>query len=292
MSRAALPAELRGILAVLLAMGLFGIMDGAGKILAQTYSPVQILMLRMVCSVPLAVLIVWRYGLRTVARTVRPGFQLVRTLLLTVEMAIVLLAFRVMPLADAHAILAATPLVVTALSVPLLGERVGPRRWLAVAVGFMGVLLIVRPGLGVLQPGALLALLGTLLYGLYQVLTRIVARVDRAETSFLFQITVSAALLTPLAPFVWITPDAAHWPLFLLLAAFGAAGHLLLIRALSLAPAVVIQPFTYSLLLWAVAVGWLLFGDVPDLATVLGGSLVVAAGLYTVWREQRLRAAG
>jgi drug/metabolite transporter (DMT)-like permease len=196
-----------------------------------------------------------------------------------------------MPLADAHALFAATPLLVAALSVPVLGERVGPRRWAAIAVGFGGVLVILRPGLAVLQPGAVPALLAVGLYALYQVMTRIVGRVDRAETTFLLQIVLGAAILLPLAPWVWQTPPVAHWPLFLALAALGAGGHLLLIRALQATPAVLLQPFTYSLLIWAVLLGWLFFGDLPDRWTVLGALLVVAAGTYAALREHRLRSA-
>jgi drug/metabolite transporter (DMT)-like permease len=158
-----------------------------------------------------------------------------------------------------------------------------------VVVGFIGVLIIVRPGLDELHPGVISALVAMALYAVYQVMTRIVARVDRTETIFLFQIVVGSALLLPLAPWVWVTPPLAHWPLFLLLAGLGAGGHLLLIKALSLAPAVLIQPFTYTMLLWAVLFGWLLFGDVPDRWTLLGAAVVIAAGVYTAIREQRLR---
>jgi drug/metabolite transporter (DMT)-like permease len=283
-------AEIRGVLAALLAMAMFGLMDGASKFLAEAgYSPAQILFLRYLFSVPVALMIVAPVGLRVASRTHRPFFQLGRVIVLLVEMAMVLMAFRAMPLADAHALFSATPLLVTALSIPLLGERVGPRRWAAVLVGFAGVLIIIRPGLVALHPGVVPALVSVGLYALYQVMTRIVARVDRAETIFLFQIVVGAALLLPLAPWVWVTPPLGHWPLFLLLAGLGAAGHLLLIRALALAPAVLLQPFSYTMLIWAVLFGWLLFGDVPDRWTLLGAAIVIAAGIYTAVREQRLR---
>jgi drug/metabolite transporter (DMT)-like permease len=289
-SLSSLPAEIRGVLAVLGAMVMFGLMDGASKFLAETgYSPAQILFLRYLFSVPVAMMIVAPVGLRVASRTLRPLFQLVRVIVLVTEMGLVLLAFRVMPLADAHALFAATPLLVTALSVPSLGERVGPRRWAAVVVGFVGVLIIVRPGLGELHPGVLWALASVALYAVYQIMTRIVARVDRPETIFFIQTVVGAVLLLPLAPWVWVTPPLAHWPFFLLLAGLGAGGHLLLIRALSLAPVVLIQPFTYTMLVWAVLFGWLFFGDVPDRWTLLGAAVVIAAGLYTAIREQRLR---
>jgi drug/metabolite transporter (DMT)-like permease len=287
-----LPGEARGILAVLAAMVMFGLMDGASKFLSQQYSPAQILFLRYLFSVPIALLIVAPVGLKRVARTHRPFFQLARVILIVVEMGLVLLAFRVMPLADAHAIFAATPLVVTALSVPVLGERVGVRRWTAVLAGFVGVLIVVRPGIGVLQPGALVCMIATGMYAVYQVMTRILSRVDRAETIFLFQIVVGALLLLPLAPWVWVTPPVAHWPLFLLLAALGAGGHLLLIKALHAAPAVIIQPFTYTMLIWATLFGWLFFHDIPDRWTIIGAACVVLAGLYAAARQHRLQTTG
>jgi drug/metabolite transporter (DMT)-like permease len=288
-SGTALSGEVRGILAVLAAMAMFGLMDGASKFLAQSYSAPQILFLRYLFSVPVALAIVAPVGLRTALRTHRPWFQLARIVIIVVEMGLVLLAFRVMPLADAHALFAATPLLVAALSVPLLGERVGPRRWAAIGVGFCGVLIIVRPGIGVLAPGAMPALLAVALYAVYQVMTRIVGRVDRAETTFLLQILIGALILMPLAPWVWQTPSPIHWPLFLALAGLGAGGHLLLIKALQTTSAVVIQPVTYSMLVWAVLFGWLFFGDLPDRWTVTGALVVVAAGVYTAVREHRLR---
>lgn len=284
------PAEVRGIVAVLAAMVMFGLMDGASKFLAETgYSPAQILFLRYLFSIPVALLIVAPVGLRVASRTARPFFQLLRVIILVTEMGLVLVAFRLMPLADAHALFAATPLLVTALSMPLLGERVGPRRWAAVVVGFLGVLVIIRPGMATLNPGMIWALLSVGLYALYQVMTRIVARVDRPETIFFVQIIIGSFLLLPLAPWVWVTPPLAHWPFFLLLAGLGCGGHLLLIKALSYAPAVLIQPFTYTMLVWAVLFGWLFFGDVPDRWTMLGAGIVIAAGLYTAIREHRLR---
>jgi drug/metabolite transporter (DMT)-like permease len=266
-------------------------MDGCSKFLSQQYAPAQILFLRYLFSVPLAILLVAPAGLRRVARTHRPWFQLARVTLIVVEMGLVLMVFRVMPLADAQAIFSATPLVVTALSVPVLGERVGLRRWTAVLIGFVGVLIIVRPGVGVLHPGAGICLIATVMYAVYQVMTRILGRVDRAETIFLFQIVVGTALLLPLAPWVWVTPPLLHWPLFLLIAGLGAAGHLLLIKALHAAPAVIIQPFTYTSLIWATLFGWLLFGDVPDHWTILGAACIVAAGLYAAARQRRLQRA-
>ena len=284
--------ELRGVLLTLLAMGLFGCMDGISKILVAHYPAPLVLWLRHLTAVPVAFLILARRQPLRLMRPRAPWLQLARIILLVVEMNLVLLAFRVMPLADAQAILAAAPLLVTALSAPFLGERVGWRRWLAVAMGFVGVLVIVRPGLAVLRPGAAICLAAAGLYAVYNLLTRRVAAIDSAETSFLLQITVAALLLSLVGPFFWVTPAAAHWPLILAQASLGALGHLCLVRALTLAPAVVVQPFTYTLLLYEIAIGYLLFGDVPDRLMLFGAAIVVAAGIYAALRTHKKSTAG
>jgi drug/metabolite transporter (DMT)-like permease len=285
----AVSAELRGILVTLAAMLLFGLMDAASKFLSTRYPVPQILWLRYVFTVPLLLLVLAPGGLAGRLRSARPGLQVGRALLLVVEIGLVVWCFGQLPLADVHAVLALTPLAVTVLSVPLLGERVGPRRWAAVGAGFLGVLVILRPGLGVVHPAALVALASVLLYALYQVLTRMAGRVDAAETSLLWQLVVGSLALSLVVPFAWRTPDAGHWPLFVVVAALGGLGHYCMIKALQLTPAVIVQPFSYTLLLWAVVIGYVGFGDLPDRWTLLGAALIVAAGTYTAAREHRLR---
>lgn len=283
-------SELRGIMITLAAMLTFGLMDAASKYLSTRYPTVQVVWLRYVFTIPLLLATLAPRGLPGFVRSRRPVLQIARGLLLVTEIGLVVWCFGQLPLADIHAVLALTPLVVTALSVPMLGEPVGPRRWAAVAVGFVGVLVILRPGFGVLHPAALVALLAVLLYALYQVMTRIVGRADAAETTLLWQLVIGAVVLTAIVPFFWRPPEPGHWPLFALLAVLGGVGHFCMIRAFQLAPAVVLQPFSYTLLLWAVVIGYLGFGDLPDAWTVLGGAVIVAAGTYTALRERRRQA--
>ncbi len=289
-ARAGLTPEVRGILLTLFAMGCFGSMDGISKVLVQHYPAPLVLWLRHLLAVPIVLLLLGRrtpLRRRLVSRA--PFLQLLRATILAVEMGLVLVAFRRMPLADVQAILAVTPLVVTALSVPVLGERVGWRRWLAVVVGFAGVLVMLRPGLTTVHPLALLVLLCAVMYALYNVLTRRVVRVDTAETSFTLQILIAAGILTLVGPFYWAPLSAFQWLLVSGLAALGALGHYCLVRALTLAPVVVVQPFTYTLLLWEVVIGYLVFGDLPDRFTVIGVLVVAGAGIYAVWREHRVK---
>ena len=264
---------------------MFGLMDAASKYLSTRYPTPQIIWLRYVFTIPMAAA---GAGARaaSAARCAPPGrgCRSLRSLLLVLEIGLVVWCFGRMPLADVHAMLALTPLAVTALSVPLLGERVGPRRWAAVAWASLGVMIILRPGLGVMQPASLVALVSVLLYALYQVLTRMVGRVDGAETSLLWQLVVGARWPSFVVPFAWRTPELEHWPLFVLVAALGGVGHYAMIRALQLAPAAVIQPFTYTLLLWAVVIGYVGFGDLPDRWTLLPGHGASHRSAPPAWR--------
>jgi drug/metabolite transporter (DMT)-like permease len=282
----------RGIACVLVAWLLFACMDAGSKQLAEDYSIVQILWLRFLSLAVIAAWLVRRQGGTTAFRTHHFWLQGARSLLLVVEIGLFIWTITVLPLANAHAILAVTPLLVTALSVPLLGERVGIRRWSAIGVAFIGMLVILRPGLGVMHPMALVALLCAAMFALYQILTRVVSRADPPLTTLFYTALVGAAGLTVVGPFHWTAPDAAGWALFGLVAGLGASGHFLLIKALQLAPASSLQPYSYTILIWATAVGFVVFGNLPDLATVAGALIIAASGIYTFARERKRRAPG
>lgn len=286
LAAAARSTELRGILIALVVMFLFSLMDAGSKFLSARYPTVQVLWLRYMFTIPLLLAILAPQGLGRFVRSARPGLQILRSLLLVSEIGLIVWAFGQLPLADVHAIIALAPLIVTAFSVPLLHEPVGARRWAAVALGFLGALVIIRPGLAVIHPAILVALLGVVFYALYQVLTRMVGRVDSAETSFLWQLVVGTLVLSLAVPFAWRMPEPEHWPVFVLVAVLGGAGHYGIIKALQLAPAVVIQPFSYTLLLWAVVIGYVGFGDFPDAWTLAGAGIIVAAGIYAAFRER------
>lgn len=282
-------ASARGIVTVLLAWLLLSCMDAGSKLLAQDYAIVQILWLRYLFLAAVAWLFARRQRGPAPLRTRRPGLQVLRALLLVVEIGLFIYAISVLPLASAHAILAVTPLIVTALSVPLLGERVGVRRWAAIAVAFAGVLVILRPGLGVAQPMALVVLLCALMFALYQVLTRLVSRDDDPTVTLFYTALIGAGALTLIGPFFWTWPDLAGWALFLLVAMLGGGAHFLLIKALQLAPAAALQPYSYSLIVWATLVGFVVFGNLPDLWTVAGAVVVASSGLYAFARERQLK---
>jgi drug/metabolite transporter (DMT)-like permease len=288
--RNAAAATGRGIAYALLAWLLFACMDAGSKLLAEEYSIVQILWVRFLSLLAVAGSLALRHGSRGLI-TRRFWLQSLRSLMLMVEIGLFIWTITVLPLADAHAILAIAPLLVTALSVPLLGEKVGIRRWTAVGVATVGMLIILRPGFGVMHPMALVALLCACMWSLYQVLTRVVSRTDPPLTTLFYTALIGAIVLTVIGPFDWRAPDAAGWTLFALVAVLGAGGHYLMIKALQLAPASVLQPFAYTVLVWATLVGFTVFGNLPDRFTVAGALIIVASGLYAFSRERRLRQA-
>lgn len=285
-------ATARTSLAISLTLGAmfaFAIMDGLSKALAGKHAIPQILWIRYILFTLLAVVVLRHQGLANVWRTERPWLQGGRALLMVVENAVFVLAFKFLPLADVHAIAAASPLIVIALSVPMLGEKVGIRRWLAVTAGFLGVLLIVRPGFNDVGWPVLVALLGAFLWALYQVLVRLCAQTDKSETTWLWSAVIGLVATSFVGPFVWVPPDGMGWLMLLGIAALGSGAHLALIQAFGLAEAGALQPFSYTLLLWAAVVGFLAFGDVPDAWTLAGAAIILGSGLYA-WHRERVRA--
>jgi drug/metabolite transporter (DMT)-like permease len=277
----------RGIVLIVAAMFIFACQDTITKHLAQTYSTPQIIWVRFLFFAVFAMaLSTWATPLKTVARAHRPWLQILRSLLIVAEIGVFVIAVRVLTLAETHALFASFPLIVTALSALFLAEKVGIRRWAAVIVGFLGVLIILRPGTGVFQPEALVALAAAAMFAGYHVLTRIVSRHDSSDTSMLYMAVVGAFVLTLIGPFYWIEPTVEAWRWLGLLSVTGAVGHMLLIKALECAPASTLQPFNFTLLVWATVMGYLVFGNLPDLWTVVGGAVVVASGLYTLYRER------
>ncbi|MEM9625947.1 MAG: DMT family transporter [Pseudomonadota bacterium] len=261
-------------------------MDAGSKILIASYPVVQILWLRYVLLIIVAYWLMKRLGTSVNLRN--PWLQLSRGVLLLVQMCLLVYAFGQMALADAHAILAITPLIVTALSAPLLGEKVGVRRWSAVGVAFVGMLVILRPGFGVLQPMTFLVMLAALIGAIYLALTRLVGRTDPPEASLFWLAITGLIVLSAIVPFYWRPPtNAADWGLLLLVAVLGIIGHFCLIKGFQLAEASVLQPYIYTGLIGSILVGYVVFRDLPDLPTIIGALIIVASGLYVFACERQ-----
>ena len=228
-------------------------------------------------------------GVAQVAKTHYLWIQIARGLLLVIQICMMSLAFVKLGLIEAHAVGTIYPLIISALSGPILGERMGWRRWLAVGVGFGGMLVILQPGIGVFSPWALLPAGGAFLFALYAILTRYVSDRDTSSTSFLYTGIVGALGMTAVGFFFWHPMAPGDWALMLVLCIFSAAGHWCLIRAYSLAEAAAIQPFAYLQLVWIAVLGVTLFEEVLAPNVMLGAALVVSAGLFTLWRQYSRR---
>jgi drug/metabolite transporter (DMT)-like permease len=215
--------------------------------------------------------------------------QVGRSTLLLGSTALNFFALRYLQLDEALAILFSTPFLVALLCGPLLGEWVGWRRWTAIGVGFLGVLLVARPGFGGLHPAALLSLGSAVCYAFYSISTRVLARSDSSETTLFYSNLVGAVAMLPVIPFVWTAPESAFVvALMVLIGGLGSGGHYLLIRGHRLAPASALAPFIYTQLIWTTTLGFLVFGDVPHRWTIVGGLIVVSSGLYLLNRERKV----
>ena len=276
----------RGVSVMLATTTLFAVMNALTKHVATLYPAPQILWIRYMIFAAYGLAVTLRRRGRSALNSNAPYLQITRGLLLATEILMYIVAIRYMPLADIQAITGAGPLVTTALSVPLLRETIGVRRWSAIAVGLFGLLIIVRPGFVQFDPIILLPLAGVVLYALYQILTRIVSRYDRPDTTVLYTGLVGLAAMTLIGPFFWETPDARGLALIGTVAIIGLTGHVLLIKALTLAPASVLQPFNYTMIVWAVLFGYLFYDHLPDIPTIVGALIIVASGLYTFHRER------
>ncbi len=275
-----------GALLTMLAMLCFAAMDSITKFLVVDYPVGQMMWIRSGFVFLFACFVVRRQGVRAALRTSQPGLQLFRCLVAVIESAIFVLAFRYLPLADTHAVAATSPLIVIAMGVAFLGEKAGPARWLAVLAGFAGVLLIVRPGLRELDWPVLLPLVGAVLWAGYQVLTRLAARRDSPDTSLLWSAAVALAATTLVGPIGWQWPSLQAWLLMFAISMLGAVAGYALIKALDYAEAGAVQPYSYTLLVWATVFGVAVFGDWPDTWTIVGAAIVVASGIFT-WHHDR-----
>ena len=283
---------LLGIRYVLIATLAFAVQDGTSKYLAALYPPEFFITIRYwLFAIFVTVLAARRAGgLRAAVRTKMPLTQVFRGVLLATQIVVIVTSFDLIGLGATHAIFSLHPLLATCLAIPLLGERVGWHRAGAVALGLIGMLIILRPGTGVFDFSALAALVAAAMMALYTVATRMVGRADGASAPAFFYLGVGgAAALTLIGPFYWTAMAPADIGWLLVHSGFAMFGHYFLIRALEVTEAVRIQPFTYLQMIYAIPVGVFVFGESVDRWVILGMSLVVAAGLYSIWREARQR---
>ena len=269
----------------------FSVMDAVLKWLTADYSITQVVALRSWFGLPLLCLFaLYGHGIRSL-RTERPMAHGLRYLLVLILSFSFFWALSQMKLVDAIAITFAAPIFITALSVPILKEKVGIYRWLAIAVGFCGVLIMLRPGTGVFQWASLVVLGSVLVYSLLMITTRALKATESTAALMLYPqlgMTLTGLIL---APFFWVTPTLSDLGLFALAGTFGSVGVMCVTHAFRLGPAAVISPFEYSALIWASLLGYLFWDELPDSITLVGAGVVIASGLYIVYRETK-RAVG
>ena len=285
-----LTASQRGILWMLLTMLLFATTNVIAKYLAEIYAIPQVVWARFTFYALFLVLLL-RRRLPAAMATKRPGLQLVRSVVMICVSMLYFTTLHIMPLADASAVLHMSPLLITAFSVPFLGERVSLRRWLAVAIGFAAVLVVIRPGADVLRLVVIVPLTAVSLQALFEIATRILSRTEPTLTTVVYTPLVGTVVVSAVVPFFWLAPRPGDWGLMVALGLLSLVSQFTLIKAYEATPAATVASFAYTGLIWATLFGFLVFAQLPDFWTVLGAAIVCASGLYIFSDEQRDQAA-
>ncbi|MDQ2953862.1 MAG: DMT family transporter [Pseudomonadota bacterium] len=281
--------RLTGIALMCAAVACFSCLDATAKYLNLYMAAMQVVWARYTSALLLALIVSNPITQPGMLRTKKPLLQLVRSTLLLGSTALNFVAVRYLQLDQVLSILFSTPFIVAAVAGPLLGEWIGWRRWLAILVGFCGVLLVTRPGAGGIHPAAFLSVGSAICYALYVVATRVLSRHDSTETTLFYSNLVGALAMLPVLPFVWSTPQSWFIAfLMIVLGGFASVGHYLLIAGHRLAPASTLAPFIYTQIVWTTALGFLVFGDVPNRWTIAGAVIVICSGLYLLYRERTI----
>jgi len=274
-----------GIFLMLLSMTIVPVMDGLAKVLSADYPIIQIVWARYFFHLLyLLPIVIYRYG-PSVLMPRHPVLQIIRGGLLLSSTFCFFAAISQMPLADALALVFISPIIVTALSPVLLREKVGFRRWLAVFVGFIGALIIIRPGFSEIDTGTIYAIAAGTIYAFYMIATRKLSGSAPPLVTLTFTALLGAIIMSAWVPSVWVPPSHVDWSLMAAMGACAALGHFLLIKAFDHAPASVIAPFGYSEIIMATIIGFVVFGDFPDTMTWLGVGVIILSGVYISMRE-------
>lgn len=281
-------SRLQGILLMTGSMVFFALLDASAKHVMEHLPSFVAVFFRYALALLFSGVIVWRAGGIPLLKTRHPYLQVLRGAMLVGSTWFNFLAMHKLQLAQTSAILFTVPLWICALSVPLLGERVGVQRWTAVLIGFLGVLVIMRPGTSSFHPAMLFSVGSAVCGGIYNITTRKVGGHDRAETSLFYVGLVGTLGAAMPLPMTWQLPVGTEWLFLIAMGLFGSIGHLMVAQAHRLAPAAVLAPFNYTHIVWMILLGFLAFGDVPDAWTLGGAAIVIASGLFVFAREQKL----
>ncbi len=277
----------RGILLICLSAATFSLMSALVKDALVTYPLAMVIVFRTGFGLAPVLILLGRTGGYASLRTTRLKAHMFRGLCGLVAMAGGFVSYKFMPLADATAVGFTAPLFITALSAPFLGERVGPYRWAAVVIGFLGVLIMVRPGDAMFGFGALAATTGSLAYGFAVITMRQLTRTDPSTSVAFYNQMTSFLIGLAILPWFWTTPAWSDLPLLIGIGLGGGVAQIWMTRGIQLAPVAVTAPFNYTQLVWAVLFGYLLFGEIPNLQTLAGAAVVCGCGLFIFYRERR-----
>jgi drug/metabolite transporter (DMT)-like permease len=284
--RASHATHLKAIALMLTAVAAFSGMDAGLKLLSQHYPPMEVVALRGASSIPFMLLPLIVMGRLSALKPVRMGMHMLRGVLMLLVLIAFVYAVRALSLADAYAIFLAAPLIVTALSVPLLGEHVGWRRWLAICVGLAGVITMLHPSASSLVSlGAVAALLSAAGYAFNVIALRVITRTDTTASVVFWMISLMTGLALIIAAPGWIPIRTQDWTLLVVIGVFSAIAQHLLTEAFRNAPPSVVAPFEYTALLWGILIDRVVWGVFPTSRVYIGGGIVIASGLYLIWRE-------
>ena len=278
-----------GILLMIVTTFVFALQDGISRHLAEEYNVLMIVMIRYWFFAAFVISVAARKSgsIKAAAATKQPVLQITRGALLALEICVMVTGFTLLGLVESHAIFACYPLLIAALSGPILGEKVGWRRWVAIGIGFVGVLVILQPGTTVFAPAAVIPLVAALMFALYGLLTRYAARKDTTATSFFWTGTTGAVIMTLLGIWLWEPMIGSDWAWMGALCVTGALGHWLLIRCYEVAEASTVQPFAYLQMVFASSIGIFILGETLRPNVAIGAAIIVSAGLFTLWRAQK-----
>lgn len=275
----------RAILWMIAATMIFSATNTLVKLMSDDYDVVQITWARYAFHFAF-IIILLRTGIIETLKTKHLRMQLTRSTLLLVASLLYFTGFSLLPLAESAAMINVTPVLVTILSALILREVVGVRRWTGVLVGFVGAMIVIRPGMDTFTNAAIFPLGAALAYGLYQIATRHVSHADGPMTSIAYTALVGTILGSCVVPFFWTTPDAIGWGMMVALGITGALGHYCMIKAYSAAEVSVAAPYAYAVIIWMAAMGYIVFDDVPEIWTIIGAMVIACSGLYISQREK------
>ncbi len=280
-----------GITLMVITTFMFSSMDGVSRYLAEKNNVFTLVTMRywFIAFVMMVTCLFLKNRISDILNTKQPYIQLSRGVILSLNNCLVVYTFTLLGLVETHAIIACYPLIVAGLSVPFLGERFGWRRWMAIFTGFIGVIIILRPNTNVITEGSIFAIIGAIMFAVYLILTRYVSRTDTAITSFFWTGIGGTVTMSLISLFIWddILKEDYLW--LLLMCVLSAGSHFMMVKTLQVAEASVVQPFSYLQLVFGSIIGVTIFSESIDLMIIVGALVVIGSGLFTTWREYKIK---